>query len=93
MDQLIRLDAYLAAEDMFELHCYVSVAVLATCKEYVLFLFRRSPFIIQSCLPRVICLTVSDTGLPNRTARLTRQDTGRARWVRDEIDAPRLAAF
>jgi hypothetical protein len=26
-------DAYFAAEDMFELHCYVCVAVLATCKE------------------------------------------------------------
>lgn len=26
-------DAYLAAEDMFELHCYTCVAVLLTCKE------------------------------------------------------------
>ncbi|KAI9639808.1 uncharacterized protein MKK02DRAFT_29781 [Dioszegia hungarica] len=26
-------DAYLAADDMFELHCYVCVAVLATCRE------------------------------------------------------------
>lgn len=28
-------DAYLAAEDFFELHCYTCVAVLLTCKEYV----------------------------------------------------------
>lgn len=34
LENVLRLwDAYLAAEDMFELHCYVSVAVLATCKE------------------------------------------------------------
>ncbi|EIW70629.1 hypothetical protein TREMEDRAFT_29209, partial [Tremella mesenterica DSM 1558] len=26
-------DAYIASEDMFELHCYVCVAILATCKE------------------------------------------------------------
>jgi hypothetical protein len=26
-------DAYLASDDMFELHCYVCVAILATCKE------------------------------------------------------------
>lgn len=29
----LTVDAYLAADDMFELHCYVCVAVLATCKE------------------------------------------------------------
>ncbi|RSH87357.1 hypothetical protein EHS25_003266 [Saitozyma podzolica] len=33
LDVLRLWDAYLAAEDMFELHCYVCVAVLSTCKE------------------------------------------------------------
>ncbi|WVR09771.1 hypothetical protein IAU60_006847 [Kwoniella sp. DSM 27419] len=34
LGDVLRLwDAYLAADDMFALHCYVCVAILATCKE------------------------------------------------------------
>ena len=34
LSDLMRLwDAYFASDDMFELHCYVCVAILGTCKE------------------------------------------------------------
>jgi hypothetical protein len=33
VSRLTGIDAYLASDDMFALHCYVCVAILSTCKE------------------------------------------------------------